>query len=59
VGTDVCPRSYITACSLGWVEEFLVRRRLGLGEIRKLPARDVEAFVILAREYEKEFGYGI
>ncbi len=54
--TTTCPRSYITAESLGWVEEFLVGRRLGRTELREMPARDAEAHLILAREWEAEYG---
>jgi hypothetical protein len=54
VGVGVCPRSFVTAESIGLVEEFLVRRRLGGVEFGVLSARQVEAFVVLEREMEKE-----
>ena len=42
--TTVCPKSFITAQSMAWLEDYLVRRKLGLG------AREVEAFLILEQE---------
>jgi hypothetical protein len=44
-----CPKSYITAESQTFVEEFFVRRRLGAGDFESLSARQVEAFVILEK----------
>ena len=49
-----CPVSYISAQSAAWVEEFFVRKRLGFREPGNTPARDVEAFLILEREWEAE-----
>jgi hypothetical protein len=40
----------VTAESLGLVEEFLVRRRLGGLDFDELSARQVEAFLILEGE---------
>ncbi len=54
VAAEECPKSLITAESTGWVEEFLVRNRLGFGEVRDLEARTAEAFVILQGELEGE-----
>jgi hypothetical protein len=48
--TTVCPKSFVTAQSLAWIEAYLVRRRLGERGIAGLGAREVEAFLIL--EYE-------
>jgi len=53
VATDVCPKSFITAQSLAWVEEYLVRRKLGQRGIDGLEAREVEAFLILEHELEE------
>jgi hypothetical protein len=50
VATMVCPKSFITAQSLAWVEEYLVRRKLGQKGIEGLGARQVEAFLILEHE---------
>ena len=49
-----CPRSLITAESEMFVEEFLLRRRLGRMELRELSARKVEAFTILEGEVRRE-----
>ena len=49
-----CPRSYITAESLALVEEFFVRRRLGMRGSPELAARQVDAFVILEKELAAE-----
>jgi hypothetical protein len=49
-----CPKSYITPDSLGFVEEFLVRRRLGGAIFADLSARQVEAFSILENELSAE-----
>jgi len=54
VGTGTCPRSYVTAESVGLIEEFLVRRQLGGAECEGMSARKVEAFLVLERELEKE-----
>jgi hypothetical protein len=54
IATDTCPKSYVTATSLGWIEEFLVWRRLGYRRVEKLSARDVEAFMILENELTAE-----
>jgi hypothetical protein len=48
--TTICPKSFITAQSMAWVEEYLVRRKLGHRGIEGLGARDVEAFLILEHE---------
>jgi hypothetical protein len=50
VATMACPKSFITAQSLAWVEEYLVRRKLGQRGIEGLGAREVEAFLILEHE---------
>jgi hypothetical protein len=47
VATESCPKSYITAESVGMVEDFLVRRRLGGMSFGELSVRQVEAFLIL------------
>jgi hypothetical protein len=60
--TDECPRSLVTGESLAMVEEFFVRRRLGVGDsigieawgIEAMAARKVDAFLILRDEMERE-----
>jgi len=49
-----CPRSAITAESQTTVEEFFIRRRLGLMNEEQLTARQVEAFAILEKELAAE-----
>ena len=44
----------MTAESVGLVEEFLVRRQLGGTVFEQLSARQVEAFIVLDRELERE-----
>ena len=48
--TTVCPKSFITAQSMAWLEDYLVRRKLGQKGIEDLGAREVEAFLILEHE---------
>jgi hypothetical protein len=54
LSSGVCPKSVITAQSLAWLEEFLVRRKLGQPWPTELRARDAEAFLILQAEWESE-----
>jgi hypothetical protein len=50
----VCPKSLISAESEGFVEDFLVRRKLGGMNANELSAKQVEAFLILERELVSE-----
>lgn len=54
VSTDVCPTSFITAQSIGWVEEFLVRKWLQLELPAELNMRQAEAFLILEQQLALE-----
>ena len=54
VGVGACPKSVVTAESVAWLEEFLVRRQLGGAGCEEMSARKVEAFVVLERELERE-----
>ena len=45
-----CPKSFVTVQSMAWIEEYLVRRKLGQHGIDGLGAREVEAFLILEHE---------
>ena len=49
-----CPRSLVTAESQTTVEEFFIRRRLGLMNEERLTARQVESFAILEKELVTE-----
>ena len=51
---EECPKSLITGESLAFVEEFLVRRRLGMQYEPGLSARKVDAFLMLRDEMERE-----
>lgn len=46
----ICPKSLITAQSMAWIEEYLVRRKLRQRGIDGLAARKVEAFLVLEHE---------
>lgn len=50
VATDTCPKSFVTAQSLGWMEQFFVWRKLAYRRTEVLSAREVEAFMILENE---------
>jgi hypothetical protein len=55
--SEECPKSFVTGESLGLVEEFFVRRRLGFENstgIETTAARKVDAFLILRDEMERE-----
>jgi hypothetical protein len=52
--TNECPKSFITAQSLAWVEKYCVRRKLRQTGIDRLEAREVEAFLILEHELASE-----
>lgn len=54
VSANICPKSLITGQSLAWLEEFVVRRRLGQEWPEELGARNAEAFLILEAEWEAE-----
>lgn len=54
--TTVCPKSFLTAQSMAWLEEYLVRRKLGQRGIEGLGAREVEAFLILEHELAEANG---
>jgi hypothetical protein len=52
--SDECPKSAITGVSLSLLEEFFVRRRLGIQESIDTDARKVDAFLILRDQMERE-----
>jgi hypothetical protein len=54
VHTEECPRSFIRGGSTSLVEEFIVRRRLGIGDTLDLDAKKVDAFLILREQMERE-----
>jgi hypothetical protein len=52
--SEECPKSLVTGESLAFVEEFFVRRRLGIQDIPEMEARKVDAFLILRDQMERE-----
>ena len=54
ISTDECPQSLITAQSIGWVEEFLVWKRLRLALPFDVNVRQAEAFLILEEQLDLE-----
>jgi hypothetical protein len=52
--TDECPKSMVTGESLSLLEEFFVRRRLGMVDGMETAARKVDAFLVLREEMERE-----
>lgn len=54
VESDECPKSLVTGESLALLEEFFVRRRLGMQYSLELEARKVDAFLILRDEMDRE-----
>jgi len=54
VSTDECPKSLITAQSIGWVEEFLVWKHLGLALSFEVNVRQAQAFLILEEQLDLE-----
>ena len=58
VSTDRCPTSVVSAQSLAWIEQFYVWKRLGTNYPGELPAREIEAFLILEQEAQAEVSHG-
>lgn len=54
VGTGVCPKSYITADSIRWLELFGAWRLARGGSLLSMPARQVDAFRLIESELSKE-----
>lgn len=54
VATTVCPRSFVSAESEAWLEQFQTLKRFGMGDVMVLPARTVHAFIVLEKELQKE-----
>jgi hypothetical protein len=50
----MCPKSYITAESIGWLEAYYAWRAFGFGNPAEMPAREVEAFLVLDNEINTE-----
>jgi hypothetical protein len=54
IAVDTCPKSYITAESEAFLEDFLVRKSLHIVNLDELTARQADAFVILEQALAEE-----
>ena len=54
ISTTICPKSYIRAESLGWLEAFAVWSRLGGRSVEEMSARQGEAFLVIESELAAE-----
>ena len=54
VTSTECPRSFISAESLAYIEEFFTWKLFGNVDYYSLPAKTVDAFFVLEREWLKE-----
>ena len=54
VRAEECPKSLVSGESLSLLEEYFVRRRLGMADAVEMSARKVDAFLILREEMERE-----
>ncbi len=53
-----CPKSLIAAESIAWLEEFQLRKRYGFADVLEMPARQVEAMLVLEEELMEEVRRG-
>ncbi len=51
---EECPRSYITAQSVAWLEAFYAWRLTGRQTLDDVPARQADAFLVLEGELMEE-----
>jgi hypothetical protein len=57
VASQECPVSYVTGMSWVWLEDYLTFRELGgTADLKRWPARRVDAFVTLQAEVRKAQG---
>jgi hypothetical protein len=54
ISTDECPKTEITAESVGFIEIFQARKTLRGANVESLPARTVEAMLLLENELQRE-----
>jgi hypothetical protein len=52
-----CPKSMLSAESVGWIEQYQIARAFGFGRLYGLPARTVDAFCVLEAERSAEREY--
>jgi len=55
---DTCPRSFVSAESIGLVEAFAAWKLVGSGDFASLPARTADAFCVLENELRAEMNNG-
>ena len=58
VSTSECPKSFVTAESVGWLEEFQAWKRFGYANVAEMTARQVEAMLVLEAELGEEVKRG-
>jgi hypothetical protein len=49
-----CPKPVINPQSLAWIEAYVVQKRIGFGNAASLPARDLDAFLMLEELVSEE-----
>jgi hypothetical protein len=49
-----CPKSFISAASMAWLEEYYAWKLMGGGDYQRLTARQLDAFGTLEREMAAE-----
>jgi len=54
VATECCPTSYVTADSAIYIQEFNAWKLFGGSGVYSLPARTVDAFIVLEHELRSE-----
>ena len=54
VTVNSCPKSYVSAQSLAWLEEFRTWKLLGRSGYRGMAAKTVDAFCVLESEWIKQ-----
>lgn len=52
--TEECPKSLVSAESIRWLEEYFVWKLADGGDVRSMPARQVDAFLVLEQELRVE-----
>jgi hypothetical protein len=58
VAIEECPKSYISARSLEWIDRYALWRRLGMLYSEPISVKDLEAFTALEQELATERGDG-
>lgn len=54
VALTTCPRSFISADSEAWIEQYYGFKRFGVPNAMELPARTAHALLLLDQELQKE-----